>query len=557
MEADPVRPPAARDSHTEVLGRGTSIMIVSTVLLLLLNFIARVVIARGVSPVDWGRFSLALALTGMLGIMAALGLPNAIARALAFERTGADRRRLVRAAMIGAVTSSVVGSAAVFLAAPWLASAFHDAALTLVFQLFAVSVAMIVLSMVLAAFFQGMERAEPNALFNQIVNPALFMAFAAAAVYLHLGFVAVLLSYVLSYVIATAALVVYTVRYLPALLDHGPHDAESVDSSAKLSLTELTVTLFGVASLNLLTQYADTILLAANRVPEVVGNYTAAMTIARLFLVSNSALMYLYLPVAARLRSTGDLGAVRRSYVTSARWTAATTVPLFVLCLFDPKATLNFAFGPHFEVAAEALQILAIGSLLSVIVGPSPAALAGLGHARSNMVYGLISLGANIGLCLVLIPGYGLIGAAVAWSVARVLYPGLCLAHLAFGYRIQPFTRSFNAPVALSLAVLIPAFALVRPIGPVALFVPLAFLAAVAVAVLAFPLTRSVEPGDLAILGAAESTLRHPFPSVRRYLAARLAEPATRTERSERFVVGPTSRAVDPADPLVTGRTPP
>src|SRR5579871_110473 len=158
-ELDPA-PPVRRDTHSEVLGRGTSIMILSTLLLLILNFVARVVIARGVSPMQWGEFSLALALTGMLGIMAALGLPNAIARALAFERTGAGRWKLIRAATIAAVVSSSVGSLAVFLAAPWLAQGFHDPNLTLVFRLFAVSVAMIVVSMVVAAFFQGMERAE-------------------------------------------------------------------------------------------------------------------------------------------------------------------------------------------------------------------------------------------------------------------------------------------------------------------------------------------------------------------------------------------------------------
>src|SRR5215469_11491792 len=112
---------------------------------------------------------------------------------------------------------------------------------------------MIVLSMGLAGFFQGMERAEPNAVFNQIVNPALFMAFAAAAIFLHLGWIAVLLSYVLSYVIATALLAAYTRWNLPPLLAHSPHDDQPVDSAAKLSLTELTITLFGVASLNLLT----------------------------------------------------------------------------------------------------------------------------------------------------------------------------------------------------------------------------------------------------------------------------------------------------------------
>jgi O-antigen/teichoic acid export membrane protein len=516
--------PAPRDTHSGVLGRGTSIMIVSTLLLLLLNFIARVVIARGVTPTQWGEFSLALALTGMLGIIAALGLPNAVARALAYERTGEGRAHVVRSATLGAIGSSLVGSFAVFLAAGWLGDAFQDHALTPIFQLFSVSVGSIVFSMVLAGFFQGLERAEPNALFNQIVNPVLFMVFAAAAIFLHLGFTAVLLSYVLSYVIATVLLAAYTIRYLPPLLRHTIHDDKFLDSSGHVSLFELTLTLFGVASLNLLTQYADTIILAVYQHGNtaVVGYYTAAMTIARLFLVSNSALMYLYLPVAARLRSSGDMGAVQRSYVTSARWTAATTIPLFMVCFFDPRQVLGFAFGHNYLVAAESLQILAVGSLLSVIIGPSPAALAGLGHARFNMAYGLISLVTNIALSLTLIPSMGLVGASIAWSVARVIYPGLCLLHLAWGYKVEPFSATFVRPVVLSSAILLVVFFFLHPIGTVYLFVPLAFLLAFAVTLLAFPVTRSMERGDLAILGFFEGAVHLKFPRLRRYLVSRL-----------------------------------
>lgn len=523
MVGEAPTPPPTRDTHSGVLGKGTSIMVVSTLILLLLNLVARVVIIRNVTNEQWGEFSLGLALSGMLGIMGAMGLPNAIARALAFERDGAGRWRLVRSAGTAAGVASAVGSLAVFFAAPFLARAFDDPNLTLVFELFSVAVGTTVLSMVLAAFFQGMEKAEPNAIYNQIINPVLFAAFAAAAVFLHLGYLWVLLSYPLSGVIATILLGLYTARYLGPTLAHGPHDDQPLDRSSYVSLTELTITLFAVASLNLLTQYADTIILAAYvRDVAIVGYYTAAMTVARLFLVSNSSLMYLYLPVSSRLRSTGDMNAVRRSFVTTARWTVATTVPLFFLCWFDPGQVLHFAFGATYETAARALQVLAIGSLISVIIGPSPAALAGLGHPRANMVYGLVSLSTNVFLSFTLIPSMGLLGAAIAWSVARVVYPGLCLIHLAVGYDVHPFSGTFLKPLALGVLILVPVFVLLHPAISVYLLVPALFFGAFAITLLTFPLTRSVERGDLAILGAFESATRVRFPRLRRYLLDRV-----------------------------------
>ena len=68
------------------------------------------------------------------------------------------------------------------------------------------------LSNVLVGIFQGLERAEPNALFVQILNPILFLVFAGGLLALQWGFTGVLVGYVISWVGAFAALVVYASR---------------------------------------------------------------------------------------------------------------------------------------------------------------------------------------------------------------------------------------------------------------------------------------------------------------------------------------------------------
>jgi O-antigen/teichoic acid export membrane protein len=126
-------------------------MIVSTVVLIVLQFAARVLAIRAISPEQWGEFSLGIALTGILALVAAIGLPTAVARSLAYESTARARWKLIRTVTWASAGSGLTGSLLIYLGAPYFASAFHNAALTPIFQLFSVTVAFGVFSVILAA----------------------------------------------------------------------------------------------------------------------------------------------------------------------------------------------------------------------------------------------------------------------------------------------------------------------------------------------------------------------------------------------------------------------
>ncbi|MCI4317826.1 MAG: polysaccharide biosynthesis C-terminal domain-containing protein, partial [Thermoplasmata archaeon] len=144
-----------------------------------------------------------------------------------------------------------------------------------------------------------------------------------------------------------------------------------------------------------------------------------------------------------------------------------------------------------------------IASFISVIIGPANAGLSGLGHPLANLTSAGSSLLINIGLSFALIPTWGLIGAAVAWSVARLAYTCLCLAYIWKVYRVNPFAPQFTRPLLLSLAILVPLFLLITlPVGSHLLLLGLVALA-YGVCLLTIPLTRSVERADLVLFDAS------------------------------------------------------
>lgn len=529
----------SRERTMRSVSRGTGVMMVATFVLVILQFLTRVLVTRTVSAEQWGEFNLGLALANFLALIAAFGIPTATARSMAFEETVEQRLHLVRTAVLVSVPVGFASSILVYLGAADLASLFQNASgLTPVFQLFSVSIALTMLSNVLVGIFQGLERAEPNALFVQILNPALFFTFTAVLLFAGWHFTGVLVGYVLSWVVAFAALAIYSYRRLPILIRRLSSTVFSGDASARVGFFALSVTLFGVATLSYLTSYADTLLLGVFRDNTTVGQYSSAMTLTRLLLVGTGTITFVYLPITSRLRRERDFQGLKETYITVTRWMALLTLPLTFIFLFDPVFSLGFVFSPSQEAGADALRILVVANTASILLGPSTSTLGGLGKTRSVLGLTVISTAANFGLCFALIPPFGMVGAAIAWSAARLLFPGLALLQIYLEHGITPFQRRFTRPLLLSFVVLVPVFWFLPTHYPL-LFIIAALGLPLAAYALAILLTRSVDHGDLFVARALERRFGGIARPLRRILEARLDPSAP--EESMAPVTGPIS----------------
>ncbi|MCI4321174.1 MAG: oligosaccharide flippase family protein [Thermoplasmata archaeon] len=489
-------------------------MATSIVLLLVFSLFGRVGVARAYGLDAWGQFSLGLALTGLLSLVALLGLNQAIARSISYESDPGERRALIRWGLLITAVAAVVVSTLVYVLAPYLASLFGNSQLTIVFRLFSTTIGFQMMAAMIASVFQGFEDSAPNAWFNSVAAPGLFVVFLLGVLYFHWGFYGALIAYTASQGVTLVLLVVYLVRRLPRYLPAVEH----VPARPRSQLWTLSVALWGVASLQFVTAYVDTLILGAFRSTETVGLYSGAMTLARLLLVGNGALTYIYMPTAARLVALNDRETIRRTFVTATRWTLVITVPMFLLFFCLPTWSLTEVFKGSFAGGALALQILVLGSFFSVTLGPVNACLAGMGYARPLLVVTGIAASANIVLSFGLIPTYGLIGASLAWTVARCLYPGVGLAYLYTADRVTPYRRILVVPVVATVAIGLPAFLLIgRYPFPHWIVFPLYF-AGVGLFLAVLVLSHSLDPGDAVMATVLERIVRRPLPGLRRLI---------------------------------------
>lgn len=535
-EPAPSNPPLPTGSESEAdlrkalrsIGRNTSIMFITTILFFVFSFASRVTAARALPVADWGEFSLATSLTGLLSLVGLLGLNQATAQTIAYDRDPGGRRAIIRWSMAVTAAAAISSSLAVFFAADFLAAVYHNPDLIVPFQLLSITIGFAMLSSTLASVFRGFEDALPNAVFNQLLNPALFVAFILLFLAFHLTLFDVLVAYLLSAGLSFAALAIYSYRRLPRLIP----SSVPVPRRPTPRLWQLTLALWGVMNLAYITTFADTLILGFFRPSTIVGYYSTAITMARLLIIGSTAVTFAFLPVTAGLSGKGSLDHVRSTYQAGARWMLFMTVPFFLLFAFAPALSIGAVFGPKYLPAVPSLQVLVLSSFAATLFGPVNASLVGLGQSRSQLTTSLVSAVTNVSLSFALIPTFGSAGAATAWGIARALYPGLGLFILYRHYKISPFGRTLLRPLILAVAIGGPVvFAAGFFQAPHWTVVPLFFFCMLLLPAASLA-THSIAREDLMMLDSIERFLGRGMPVVRRVLSRFVSEPPASGPRS-------------------------
>jgi len=170
----------------------------------------------------------------------------------------------------------------------------------------------------------------------------------------------------------------------------------------------------------LLLAYTDILVLKQFRPPdEVAVYYAAAKTLA---LVS-----FIYFSVAAATAHrfsayhvAGDREGLSHFLAQSIRWTFWPSLAATALLLAFGRPILSL-FGPQFADGYPLMFILAIGLLVRAAIGPMERFLSMLGEQRISALVYAGAFAVNLGLCFVLIPLFGLVGAALATAIALIV----------------------------------------------------------------------------------------------------------------------------------------
>lgn len=161
-----------------------------------------------------------------------------------------------------------------------------------------------------------------------------------------------------------------------------------------------------------LMNWLDGVVLAQYYNEEVVGKYAIAFRVA---LIASFALVSINSAIGPRisqLSSENDPIQLIEEARKSTKLGILVTFPFFIVAIFFPNFVLGF-FGEEFKEVAGIMIILLCGQIINTVLGPTGVVLQLSGHQKRFKNIVLISAVMSIALNYILIPLYGIMGAAI------------------------------------------------------------------------------------------------------------------------------------------------
>lgn len=395
--------PAATGRRKLFVDIGSSLL--TRLLLLPLGVASSVIVTRALEPEGKGIYTTALTIVTLGVALCALGYGRAATYFLARQALPAAAVRtsaLRLSAVNGALLSVALAGAAVF-AIPALLPDLPSSAL-----LIAAPIAFVtLLRLCIEGFLRGEQR-------NTAVNA---LAIVASASFL----LAVVATELLGGLSANASVafkgasVVLAVAWGAKLLGRRRLGLGGAERSAARALGAFAIPYALVTMSQSLSYRLDIVLIQGFLGNADVGYYSVTTTLAELLWYVPMAVGFVVFPRTAA-QSGDSRGA--SEVAALARWTFVFTCAAAGTLAVASGLVVEVLFGPAFEAAVEPTRLILVGIVATTWFQILGGYLQGQGRLRAVSWAAVLGLVLNLGLNLVLIPEWGLAGAAVSSSIS-------------------------------------------------------------------------------------------------------------------------------------------
>lgn len=409
----PVRrtPTAGSDLGLRDTARGGTLNVVSAVCNQACLFLIVVAVARSLGESLYGEYALGIAMLTLAGVFSLFGFQMALARFVAIHLADGDNARLRGTIRLGvgfSVSLSVSMAIALAVAAGPIAQIFHHPEFSDDLRLLALALPAGTIRDACLAATQGWRTQRPFGLVTWVYEPAIRLSLTVLALELGYG----LTGAVTAIVIGSWTAAALSGRALLVLLRPIPR-ADPIFEPRPVFGFSMVSFGTGLASLGLI--WADLIMLGAMSTTADVGIYNVSTRLINLAVFIMLPINAAFGPHFAHLLHVGDFPQIVHAYAVATNWILRLSLPAFVLLVVFPDDLLHI-FGPQYEIGVAVTVILSFGQLLNAATGPCGTLLNMGGRIRLNMINNIAVLILNIAMNFVLIPRYGMIGAAISWS---------------------------------------------------------------------------------------------------------------------------------------------
>ena len=381
-----------------------SITFIASIITMVFGFVITMLLARYLGAGDFGLYRMVSTVYGIAMLFAAIGIPAAIIKYVA-EYKG-DRNKTNSIVSAGVITSLLLGIG--FSVLFYLSSGIFEE----IFNMPGLAGLLKILSPIFPfALVGGVLLGMLGT--AMIIQSILMLVVSVSLIYLGFGVAGVVIGVVL-------ASVGWCLYLLLIAKDYFDITFERYAENTKMMLI-FGAQIFGANAINLINYQADTIMIAYLLTATDVGYYGVAVGLSKFFWLVPQAIQSITYPATTEYWANKNHSALQVMIDKSMKYTACVLFPIGLGVGFFAKEIITTIFGDAFIHAVLPLQILVAGTVIFGVGKSIGGSVTSTG--RPDIILKLTGISATINIVLnaLLIPIYGISGAAMATAISLAI----------------------------------------------------------------------------------------------------------------------------------------
>ena len=490
------------------MAKGSVINLSGAIARTIILYAYTLLLARALSINELGEYYLLFTILNILGLVAAVGLDFGVVRYVSLNY-GERKFLLAKKALSAGLWLAIPVSCVVAAIAYWLAPAMTNALMNgnatalLSLKIFLLSIPFWVVARLCNSATQGVHKMHYQVISRDIGEQFSKFAFSVLVLVFGLGLVGVIWANVASVVFG----MILSLLFAFFIFKHVPRGDEAAGQKIAKEMYRYS---FPIAFSNLfgiILIWADTLMLGYIGTTADVGLYGVALRMGTYSVPMIMAFITVFQPLISDLYNRGQIRELHDLYKTITRWMFICSLPVFLALILFAGPIMKF-FGSDFADAREALIILAVGQLINASIGSSGIMVVMSGRSKMELLNVVLSLLTNILICILLIPAYGIIGAALANTVSTVVINLMRMAEVWIFMRMHAYEKTYFKPVLAGIFSTVIVLLMERLIGRgISIIDALAFSVLLGAIYLAATIILGLEENDRTILRLAKKRL--------------------------------------------------
>ncbi|OIO42926.1 hypothetical protein COU56_00555 [Candidatus Pacearchaeota archaeon CG10_big_fil_rev_8_21_14_0_10_31_9] len=401
------------DRSLKVIVSASFIILLTTFISKILTYLYRIVIARYYGVEIYGVYSISLMVIGWVTVFAGLGFAGGLTRYLSYHRGKNEEYKssyLVKKTTFFLIISGIIGCLIIILTSSFIANQiFHIAELQTFLIIFSLSIPFSVLAGIFFSILRSYEKIGWFAFIVNILQNSVKLLALVFLIYLGFSSKSIAVSHVAGVAIALVVAYIISRKKIPFIFkEQKVKDAHST----MMQLVSYSWPLIFFGFIASILSWTDTFMIGVLRTTTEVGFYNAAVPIAVIINISADLFKQMFLPIITKEYGKGNIATVKVITRQVTKWLFVISIPLFIAIFLFPQEAIRILFGEQYLPASNSLRILAVGFFIASILDVSQEVLSMKGRSKLILMDTIVIAVVNIILNYILIPIYGISGAA-------------------------------------------------------------------------------------------------------------------------------------------------